>query len=177
MSSKKTVGHLLHVEARQHGPFKALKGRGTPTCHTAIYVLADDPRRVGHRGQLDRLRHHIAERDAECVQPSPREPRLLRLDVPLRLHPREHQVGLHFSMLSIIHTSTQSISVFLDRKDFHMASQLHIILFPHLLYPFNQVAVTGSIFMTVAIAWERYVAVHYPLDYNQVSRSQSPRHD
>ena len=58
-----------------------------------------------------------------------------------------------------------------------MASQLHIILFPHLLYPFNQVAVTGSIFMTVAIAWEHYVAVHYPLDYNQVSRSQSPRHD
>ena len=61
-------------------------------------VLADDPRRVGHRGQLDRLRHHIEERDAECVQPSPREPRLLRLDVPLRLHPREHQVGLSFTM-------------------------------------------------------------------------------
>ncbi len=30
-----------------------------------------------------------------------------------------------------------------------------------------QVAISGSIFMTVAIAWERYVAVHYPLDYNQ----------
>jgi hypothetical protein len=23
--------------------------------------------------------------------------------------------------------------------------------------------------MTVAIAWERYIAVHYPLDYNQGS--------
>ena len=52
-----------------------------------------------------------------------------------------------------------------------MASRLHIILFPPLLYPLNQVAVTGSIFMTVAIAWERYVAVHYPLDYNQASQS------
>ncbi len=44
---------------------------------------------------------------------------------------------------------------------------MHIVLFPHLLYPFNQVAISASIFMTVAIAWERYIAVHYPLDYNQ----------
>jgi hypothetical protein len=42
-----------------------------------------------------------------------------------------------------------------------------IVLFPYFLYPVNQVAVSGSIFMTVAIAWERYVAVHYPIDYNQ----------
>lgn len=54
------------------------------------------------------------------------------------------------------------------RKIFDLASDMHIILFPHLLYPFNQVAISGSIFMTVAIAWERYIAVHYPLDYNQV---------
>ena len=41
------------------------------------------------------------------------------------------------------------------RKTFNLATELHIILFPHLLYPFNQVAISGSIFMTVAIAWER----------------------
>ena len=29
------------------------------------------------------------------------------------------------------------------------------------------IAMTGSIFMTVAIAFERYVAVHYPLNYSQ----------
>ena len=50
---------------------------------------------------------------------------------------------------------------------FGLASEAHIILFPYLLYPVNQIAISGSIFMTVAIAWERYVAVHYPLDYNQ----------
>ena len=27
---------------------------------------------------------------------------------------------------------------------------------------------SGSVFMTVAIALERYAAVHYPLNYNQV---------
>jgi hypothetical protein len=30
------------------------------------------------------------------------------------------------------------------------------------------IMMTASDFMTVAIAMERYVAVHYPLDYNQV---------
>ena len=50
---------------------------------------------------------------------------------------------------------------------FGLASEAHIILFPYLLYPLNQIAISGSIFMTVAIAWERYIAVHYPLDYNQ----------
>ena len=50
---------------------------------------------------------------------------------------------------------------------FGLASETHIILFPYLLYPVNQIAISGSIFMTVAIAWERYIAVHYPLDYNQ----------
>ena len=39
-----------------------------------------------------------------------------------------------------------------------------------MLYPGHMIAMTGSVFMTVAIAMERYVAVHYPLDYNQVRR-------
>ncbi len=34
------------------------------------------------------------------------------------------------------------------------------------LYP--QIAITASIFMTVAIALERFIAVHYPLNYSQV---------
>lgn len=53
------------------------------------------------------------------------------------------------------------------RKDFDLQSDTHVVLFPYLLYPLNQMAISASIFMTVAIAWERYIAVHYPLDYNQ----------
>jgi hypothetical protein len=36
-----------------------------------------------------------------------------------------------------------------------MATDLHIMLFPYLLYPGQQIALTGSIFMIVAIAFER----------------------
>lgn len=53
------------------------------------------------------------------------------------------------------------------RKQFNMASDLHIILFPYLLYPFNQIAFMASIFMTIAIGLERFIAVHYPLNYSQ----------
>ena len=55
-------------------------------------LLADDARRPRDRGQLDRLGHHLAEGDEELVQPAPRQPRVLRLHLPVRLHPREHQV-------------------------------------------------------------------------------------
>ena len=54
-------------------------------------------------------------------------------------------------------------------RKINMASELHVLMFPHFLYPLLQIAVTASIYMTVAIATERYIAVHYPIDYSQVS--------
>lgn len=41
------------------------------------------------------------------------------------------------------------------RKDFQLESHTHVILFPYLLYPMQTIAMTGSILMTVAIAFER----------------------
>ena len=38
-----------------------------------------------------------------------------------------------------------------------MATNAHIILFPYFLYPGQSLAMTGSIFIIVAIALERYV--------------------
>ena len=43
------------------------------------------------------------------------------------------------------------------RKDFGLATRVHIVLFPHLLYPLHTIAMTGSILLTVAIALERSV--------------------
>lgn len=55
------------------------------------------------------------------------------------------------------------------RKRFGIATQLQLILFPYFLYPLHMMAMTGSILMTVAIALERYNAVHWPISYSQVS--------
>ena len=55
------------------------------------------------------------------------------------------------------------------RKGFDLTSTLHLVMFPYFLYPMLSIAVTASIYMTVAIALERYIAVHYPIDYSQVS--------
>ncbi len=54
------------------------------------------------------------------------------------------------------------------RKSFGGATTWHVLLFPHLLYPAYQAALTGSVFMTVAVAAERFSAVHFPLSYSQV---------
>ena len=56
------------------------------------------------------------------------------------------------------------------RKGFALTSTLHLVMFPYFLYPLLSIAVTASIYMTVAIALERYIAVHYPIDYSQVSK-------
>eukprot|EP00095_Tigriopus_kingsejongensis_P000415 maker-scaffold19_size710362-snap-gene-6.13 protein:Tk00415 transcript:maker-scaffold19_size710362-snap-gene-6.13-mRNA-1 annotation:"AGAP001862-PA" len=53
------------------------------------------------------------------------------------------------------------------RKSFHLATSTHTLLFPYVLFPGQMISMTASVLMTVAIAMERYVAVHYPLDYNQ----------
>lgn len=38
------------------------------------------------------------------------------------------------------------------RQSFEMASTIQIVLFPYFLYPGLSIAVTGSVYMTVAIA-------------------------
>ncbi len=42
------------------------------------------------------------------------------------------------------------------RKCFGVASQIQLLLYPHVLYPGVMISLTGSSFMIVAIAFERY---------------------
>ena len=56
------------------------------------------------------------------------------------------------------------------RKFFmNLRTNLHLRMFPHFLYPLHQTSITGSIFMTVVLAFERYSALNYPMEYNRVS--------
>ncbi len=50
---------------------------------------------------------------------------------------------------------------------FGWSTHLQILLFPYVQYPLQAIALTGSIFMTVSISFERYVAVHNPINYNR----------
>ena len=41
------------------------------------------------------------------------------------------------------------------------------VLYPYFILPFNHIAMTASIFMTIAIAYERYQATRNPIEQNQ----------
>merc|ERR1719291_1189384 len=43
----------------------------------------------------------------------------------------------------------------------------HVILYPHLLHPLNSISLMCSIYMTIGVTLERYLAVYHPLDYNR----------
>ena len=49
------------------------------------------------------------------------------------------------------------------RDHFKMATQIHIVLFPKILYPFKVIVFCSSIYMVVAISVERYIAVTRPI--------------
>lgn len=115
------------------------------------------------------------------------------------LHPHSHPTEMRnsFNLLLVslaCFDSTYLLGAIMEsfRKNFSLASSVHIVLFPHLLYPLNQMAITASIFMTVSIAWERYdrwcqpysatagpcfssryTAVHHPLDYRGTTKLAS----
>ena len=52
-----------------------------------------------------------------------------------------------------------------------LSDYLYFMLFPTFLYPFCWITMTMSIFMTVAIAHERYVAVHHPIKHRLQEKS------
>ena len=56
------------------------------------------------------------------------------------------------------------------RKSFQLNIPYHTILFSNFLYPVHAMLLTATIYLTVGITFERYEAVHHPVDYNQVQK-------
>ena len=61
------------------------------------------------------------------------------------------------------------------RKYFNIEDKLLITLFPKFIHPIRNICFTASIFMTVAIAYERYSAIKYPIQHHQSLRSRKYR--
>ena len=61
------------------------------------------------------------------------------------------------------------------RKYFNVEEKILVTLFPRIIYPVRSISFTASIFMTVAIAYERYSAIKYPLQHHQSLRSRKFR--
>ena len=71
--------------------------------------------------------------------------------------------------LAIYDSGYVLLDIFQKRSELH--TNLYVMLFPYLLYPLEMIAMTGSILLTVAIAIERYTAVHYPISYRQTLKN------
>ena len=54
-------------------------------------------------------------------------------------------------------------------RAFHWKNWLYVRLFPFLIYPLNNISFCASIFTTVALAFERYIAVCRPLHYRDIT--------
>jgi hypothetical protein len=52
---------------------------------------------------------------------------------------------------------------------------LFVYLFPFLIYPLNNISFCASIFTTVALAYERYIAVCRPLHYRDITTRHTVR--
>ena len=52
-------------------------------------------------------------------------------------------------------------------------SDIHTMLFPYILYPLNAISMMGSIYMTMAVGLERYIAVYHPIEYSIVANDAS----
>ena len=63
--------------------------------------------------------------------------------------------------LAFFDSSFLFLSILETFRNTSLETNLHIHLFPHLLYPSRSIMMTASIFLPVAIAIERYRAVYY----------------
>ena len=75
-----------------------------------------------------------------------------------------------FYLLIELVSSVQTMLVTTEMNDDFIT-----LLVPHFLYPMASVSLSGSIFMTIGVAHERYVAIKSPIKHRQSMRSTKAR--
>ena len=48
-----------------------------------------------------------------------------------------------------------------------LQSDYHVMIYPYVLHPLNSISLMCSIYMTIGVSLERFMAVYHPLDYNR----------
>eukprot|EP00092_Neocalanus_flemingeri_P009194 GFUD01009895.1.p1 GENE.GFUD01009895.1~~GFUD01009895.1.p1 ORF type:complete len:351 (+),score=72.97 GFUD01009895.1:191-1243(+) len=82
-----------------------------------------------------------------------------------------------FDLLFLVVCITESVRRTFEDADANsssfsgFATQVHHHLFPYFLYPLHNILLTCSIFMTISISIERYLAIFHPLVYRNRSYS------
>ena len=60
------------------------------------------------------------------------------------------------------------------RKNFQPIHDLHVYLFAYFLYQLQSIAIVASIFTTVVLALERFLAVSKPIEYHNATQGTNP---
>ena len=86
------------------------------------------------------------------------------------------QIKNFFNSLLISLFVYDSVYLFIDvvdtfKTNFRIYTKIHIILFPYIIHPLKPVSLTASIFMTIGIAYERFVAIRSPIIHRQSMES------
>ena len=68
------------------------------------------------------------------------------------------------------------ITMFLTNDLFRSSKDILQLVYPVFLWPLKSFAMTISVFMTVAMAWERYGAVHYPYTYKSYEECRAMKY-
>ena len=78
-------------------------------------------------------------------------------------------------LVALAFFDTFTLVMFLTVSICKTTNMFHI-MFPYFIWPLGNIAVRGSIFMTVIIAYERFMAVRHPLNFNRGQRYRAMRY-
>ena len=95
------------------------------------------------------------------------------------LRHRSMHTFFHFLLISLyILDSTYILTAMLNQsflKQFHIVNKISVLMYPYFMHPLKHISLTASIFMTMAISYERSLAVRAPIQHRISMRGRKIR--